>query len=250
VIRLFAVSFAYRPGRPQEQVLAGVDLVVPDGLTLVAGPNGCGKSTLLKLAAGIEPPDAGRIEVDGHDLWTAEVAARAGLAFVPEQPDLTPYATVAEILRLVCALRDQPADCAAAALDAVGLAGVAERSVRELSLGQRRRAVLAAALIGSPRHLLLDEPLESLDRAARAGILAWIESRRAAGAAVLLAAHDLEPFAAAAARALTLRDGSCLVVDPLPADPGARGRLLELLARGEAPPDGATALAKSEWQGG
>jgi ABC-type multidrug transport system ATPase subunit len=237
VIRFSAVSFSYRPERPREAVLSGVDLELPAGLVLVVGPNGCGKSTLLKLAAGVEPPDAGRIELDDHDLWRDEVAARAGLAFVPEQPDLTPYASVAEILDLVCALRGEPSSSAAEALAAVGLDGLAARSVRELSLGQRRKAVLAAALVGSPRHLLLDEPLESLDRAARAGILAWIERRRAAGAVVLVAAHELEPFAATAARALTVRDGRCLLVDPLPGDLAARSRLLERLAGGEAPPD-------------
>ncbi len=235
MIRFTNVSFAYRPGPP---VLAGVDLALPAGLTLVAGPNGCGKSTLLRLAAGVEAPDAGRIEIDGHDLWAAEVAARAGLAYVPEQPDLTPYATLAEILQLVAALRGEPAGAAARALDAVGLGRLASRSVRELSLGQRRRAVLAAALVGSPRHLLLDEPLESMDRAARAGILAWIENRLAAGTVVVVAAHDLEPFMAGAARALTVRDGRCLVADPLPADPAAVRDLLVRLATDNAPPAG------------
>lgn len=237
MIRFFGVSFSYRPDRPREAVLSGVDLTLPAGLTLVVGPNGCGKSTLLRLAAGVEPPDDGRVEVDDHDLWTAEVAARANLAFVAEQPDLTPYATVAEILDLVCALRGEPPGSAAQALDAVGLDGPAERSVRELSLGQRRKAMLAAARIGRPGHLLLDEPLESLDRAARAGTLAWIERRRAAGALVLVATHELEPFAATAARALTVRGGRCLLVDPLPGDLAARSRLLERLAGGEAPPD-------------
>jgi ABC-type multidrug transport system ATPase subunit len=237
VIRFLGVSFSYLPDRPREAVLAGVDLALPAGLTLVVGPNGCGKSTLLRLAAGVEPPDHGRVEVDGHDLWTAEVAARASLAFVPEQPDLTPYATVAEILDLVCALRGEPPGSAAPALAAVGLDGLAQRSVRELSLGQRRKAILAAARIGTPHHLLLDEPLESLDRAAGAGPRARVEGRRAAGALVLVAAHDPEPFAATAARALTVRDGRCLLVDPLPGDPAARDRLLERLAGGETPPD-------------
>ena len=235
MIRFLGVSFSYRPDRPRQAVLSGVDLALPAGLTLLVGPNGCGKSTLLRLAAGVEPPDGGRVEVDDHDLWTAEVAARASLAFVPEQPELTPYATVSEILDLVCALRGEPPGSVAQALAAVGLDGLAERSVRELSLGQRRKAMLAAARIGSARHLLLDEPLESLDQAARAGTLAWIERRRAAGALVLVAAHDPEPFAATAARALTVRGGRCLLVDPLPGDLAARSRLLESLAGGEGP---------------
>jgi ABC-type multidrug transport system ATPase subunit len=237
VIRFRGVSFAYRPRQP---VLAAVDLDLPTGLTLLAGPNGCGKSTLLRLAAGIDPPDAGRIEIDGHDLWTEEVAARAGLAFVPEQPDLTPYASVGEILVLVCRLRGEPPELAAAALAAVGLAGggaagndLARRSVRELSLGQRRRAVLAAALIGTPGHLLLDEPLEAMDRGARDSILAWIAARRAAGSTLLISSHDLEPLLPLADRALTLRHGRCQMIDPLPADGAARHGLLERLARGE-----------------
>ena len=87
MIRFHQASFAYRDGEP---VLSGVDLEIPAGLTLLLGPNGCGKSTLLKLAAGVEQPDAGRVEVDGKDLWVDEVEARRSLAYVPEQPDLTP----------------------------------------------------------------------------------------------------------------------------------------------------------------
>ncbi len=101
-------------------MLAGVDLEITPGLTLRLGPNGCGKSTLRKLTAGSERPDSGRIEIDGHDLWSDEVAARRGLAYVPEQPDLTPYATVREILALVCRLRGEPRERGREALARVG----------------------------------------------------------------------------------------------------------------------------------
>ena len=232
MIQLFDASFAYRPGEP---VLDGADLAIPEGLTLLVGRNGCGKSTLLKLAAGVERPDRGRVEIDGRDLWREEATARAGLAYVPEQPDLTPYASVAEILRLVCRLRGEPPARAGEALAAAGLAGLGGRSVRELSMGQRRRAVLAAAFIGTPRHVLLDEPLEAMDRGARGDVLAWIDGLLAAGAAVLVVSHDIEPFAPRAARAVTVAAGRCPVVDPLPRDPAARMALLERLARGEAP---------------
>jgi ABC-type multidrug transport system ATPase subunit len=228
MIRLHQVSFAYGPGEP---VLAGVDLQIGPGLTLLVGPNGCGKSTLLKLAAGVEQPDSGRIEVGGHDLWKAEVAARRHLAYVSEQPDLTPYATVGEILDLVRRLRGEPKERVAEVLDFVKLGKLAHRSVRQLSMGQRRKAVLAAALIGTPRHVLLDEPLETMDRGARDDILAWIDRLLAAGAAVLVVSHDLEPFTPRAARALTVCDGRCLAVDPLPET--GREELLERLARGE-----------------
>ena len=231
MIRLSGVSFAYGPG---EAVLRGLDVAFEPGLTLLLGQNGCGKSTLLKIAAGVEMPDSGRVEVDGHDLWTAEVAARRSLAYVPEQPDLTPYATVREILGLVCRLRREPKTAGTEALERVGLSTLAHRSVRELSMGQRRRAVLAAAFVGRPENVLLDEPLEAMDRGARDDILAWIDRLVAAGATVVAVSHDLDPFATRATRALTVHDGRCVAFDPLPADSDERRALLERLARGES----------------
>jgi len=230
VIRLHQAAFSYRDAEP---VLAGVDLEIAPGLTLLLGPNGCGKSTLLKLAAGIERPDSGRIEIDGHDLWTDEVAARRGLAYVPEQPDLTPYATVREVLDLVCRLRGEPREQGREALERVGLGKLSHRSVRELSMGQRRRAVLAAALVGTPRNALLDEPLEAMDRGAREDLLAWTDRLVAAGAAVVVVSHEIEPFAPRATRAISVRDGRCVDAGPLPADPAERLALLDRMARGE-----------------
>jgi ABC-type multidrug transport system ATPase subunit len=246
MIQFRQASFSYRAGEP---VLAGIDLEIGAGLTLLLGPNGCGKSSLLKLAAGVEEPDEGRVEIDGKDLWTdetTEVEARRTLAYVPEQPDLTPYATVREILALVCRLRGVPRERGEEALESVGLRALAHRSVRELSMGQRRRAVLAAARIGTPRHILLDEPLEAMDRGAREDILAWIDRLLAEGASVLVVSHDIEPFVPRAVRALTVREGRCLTVDPLPAGPAERLALLERMARGEpVPPAAPPAAARS-----
>ncbi|HEX3125746.1 MAG TPA: ABC transporter ATP-binding protein [Thermoanaerobaculia bacterium] len=228
MIRFENVSFSYRETEP---VLSGVHLEIPPGLTLLLGRNGCGKSTLLKMAAGVERPDHGRVEVDGRDLWVDEEEARRTLAYVPEQPDLTPYATVREILGLVCRLRVEPGSAADTALTLVGLDNLAHRSVRELSMGQRRRAVLAAARIGAPSHLLLDEPLEAMDRGAREDILAWIDSRLDHGASVVVVSHDIAPFAARADRAITVKDGRCVSPGELPRDPAERMNLLERLAR-------------------
>ncbi|MDD8024881.1 MAG: ABC transporter ATP-binding protein [Acidobacteriota bacterium] len=230
MIAFESVSFGYLPGRP---FLRGVSVRIGPGLTLVAGPNGAGKSTWLKLAAGVEPPDAGRVLIDGRDLWREEAAARAGLAYVSEQPDLTPYATIEDILRLVSRVRRRPAGEADEALARMGLERFAGRSVRELSLGQKRRAAFAAALIGSPDHLLLDEPLEAMDRASRDLIIDWILRRKAEGAVAVVVSHDLEPFAAAADRVLALREGTAVLRDVPRAAPEDRRAFLDRLARGE-----------------
>ena len=102
MIRFERATLDYGVGRP---ALAATTLDVESGLTLLLGPNGAGKSSLIKLAAGVERPRAGRVLVDGFDLWTDEVAARRRLAYVPEHPDVTPYASVDEVLGLVCRLR-------------------------------------------------------------------------------------------------------------------------------------------------
>jgi ABC-2 type transport system ATP-binding protein len=228
VIELTGVRFAYEPGAP---VLDGLDLRLGPGLTLLLGPNGCGKSTLLKLVAGVEHPDAGRVAVLGHDLWKDEVEARRPIAYVPEHPDLSPYASLVEVLRLVCRLRGEPLERAASALTEAGLGERTHASVRELSAGQRRRALLAAAWVGTPRVVLLDEPLESLDRDLQDRVLGWIEGLVERGAAVVVVSHRLEPFAARATAALTFHDGRAVGPVLLPPDAAVRLARLERLAR-------------------
>ena len=231
MISLRNVRFGY--GR-NATAFACTALDIPAGVTLLLGPNGAGKSTLLKLVAGVEQPTSGTISIDGHDLWRDEVAARATLAYVPEHPDLTPYATVGEVLGLVCRLRGRPIDDGMRALATVGLDGLGDRSVRELSMGQRRRAVLAAAFVGEPTTLLLDEPLEAMDRAMRAWLTSWITEASARDATIVVATHDIEPFVGLAQRAIVVTRGAPEVVDSLPADGDARARLLDASARGVA----------------
>jgi ABC-type multidrug transport system ATPase subunit len=229
LIRLSRVRFGYER---RTCVLEDIELEIPSGVVLVTGPNGAGKSTLLKLLAGVERPDQGIVEIDGYDMWRQEVEARQSLAYVPEHPDLSPYATIGEILRLVSCLRGEHESAGAAALARCGLADLEGRSVRELSMGQRRRAVLAAAMIGSPKVVLLDEPLEAMDRAMRGEILAWIENHRVDGSTVVIVTHEIEPFVGSAETAVSVRAGRVRLHHPLPADPTAKAALLDALARG------------------
>ena len=222
-------SFSYDDGHP---VLNGANLRLSSGLTLLLGPNGCGKSTLMKLAAGVERPDSGSVEIMGFDLWSDEVEARRNLAYVPEHPDLTPYATIRDIVGLVCRLRSEPLERGREVLESVGLDRLEKRSIRELSMGQRRRAALAAAWIGSPRVVLLDEPLEAMDRGMRQEIVDWVRRLVAKEALVMIATHEIEPFIADAVRAVTVAGGICTLHDPLP-DGAERPAFLEALSRGK-----------------
>jgi ABC-type multidrug transport system ATPase subunit len=226
------VSFSYEKNG---KVLHSVDMELKPGLSLLLGPNGCGKSTLLKLAAGIESPDEGHVFIDGQDLWKNEVPARKGLSYMPEQPDLTPYASIKEILDLVCRLRRIPLTEGKKALEFVGLEHLAYRTVRELSMGQRRRAVFAACLIGQPSHIVLDEPLEGMDRHFQKEILAWIENHKLSGATVVVVSHWIEPFIHMASTAVTVQSGRVLVFRKLPDPLEKKFAFLEQLAEGGLP---------------
>jgi ABC-type multidrug transport system ATPase subunit len=232
MIRFQNVSFSYES---EEKVLHSVNLEIHTGLTLLLGPNGCGKSTLLKLASGVEIPDSGQITIDGHDLWRAEVEARKGLVYLPEHPDLTPYASIREILGLVCRLRKQPQEVGKNALEFFGLQHLAHRTVRELSMGQRRQAVFAACLVGTPSHILLDEPLEGMDRHIQKDILTWIENHTQRGATVVVVSHMIEPFIALASAAITVQSAIALRFRNLPGLYEKKLAFLEQLAEGGLP---------------
>ena len=211
MIELRDVTFGYDPAHALLEVPA---LRIEAGLTLVVGPNGAGKSTLLRLVAGVEAPRTGTITIGGCDLWRDEIAARRHLAYVPEAPELTPYARVVDVLQLVAALRGAPLDSVLYALDRVGLFELRRRTVRQLSMGQRRRAMLATALVGEPRAVILDEPLETLDAEMREFVRGWVAGLRDRGALILLATHDRAAFRPIVDGVLSVRAGRLTRQDP------------------------------------
>lgn len=232
MIRFHDVSFSYQG---EEKVLHAVNLELHPGLTLLLGPNGCGKSTLIKLASGVEAPDSGHIFVDGHDLWKEEVPARKRLAYLPEHPDLTPYASIEEILALVCRLRGRAIEEGRKALEFFGLDRLSHRTVRELSKGQRRRAVFAACFVGTPSHILLDEPLEGMDGHIQKEILAWIANHSRSGAVVVIVSHLIEPFIDLASSAVTLQSSRTFRFKELPSFYEKKFAFLKQLAEGGLP---------------
>jgi iron complex transport system ATP-binding protein len=190
-----AVSLGGRP------VLAGLDLELAAGeLLLLAGRNGAGKTTLLRAAAGLVRPSAGRVAFDGRPLasFSRRELARQ-IALVP-QDTLVPFPFSAGQLVLLgrtphlgLLAFESKADVAAAeaALARLGLGTLADRSVLELSGGERQLVHLARALAQDTPVLLLDEPTAHLDLAHRALVLGCLRELAREGRAVLAVSHDL-----------------------------------------------------------
>jgi len=190
-------------------VLNGVTFEVrPGDAVALVGPNGAGKSTLIGCVTADRLPDAGAVRICGADPFRDSRAAAACLGYVPEQPFLYPELSVAELLRFVAAARGV-ADAVASAetarlLSLLGLAGAESTLCRELSQGMGRKTAIAAALLHQPRMIVLDEALNGLDRTSAERLVAELDARRAAGAAVLLSSHDLDFLARWCTRALHL----------------------------------------------
>ncbi len=182
-------------------VLDGLDLALGAGeLVLLAGRNGAGKTTLLRTAAGLLRPAAGRVELDGRPLggFTRRELARQ-IAFVPQETGVPFPFTAGQLVllgrtpHLGWLAFESKADVAAAeaALARLGLTALADRSVLELSGGERQLVHLARALAQDAPVLLLDEPTTHLDLAHRALVLGCLRGLAREGRAVLVVSHDL-----------------------------------------------------------
>lgn len=205
----------------------GVSLCVrPGELVAVYGPSGSGKTTLLLLAAGVVPPDAGRVRFDGRDLTDMDDAARSDhqrrdVGFVYQSSHLlagVPALENAAVKLLADRISLDRARLAAIPwLERVGLGGRLGHVPAKLSGGERQRVAIARALVNEPRLILADEPTGNLDSRRGAEVLELLAALcRERDAAVLLVTHD--PQAAAFAdRVCTLRDGT-LVDGAVPQD--------------------------------
>lgn len=168
----FARVSGWRGGR---LLFEGLDLTLrPGEAAVVAGPNGSGKSSLLRVAAGLLRPRAGKVD-------------RARAALADENVALEPRRTLAAALSFWGGL-DQ-ADTAPA-LEAMGLAHLAEVPVRILSTGQRKRAALARVIASGAPLWILDEPANGLDSDGQQRLAAAMAAHRAAGGAILAATHQ------------------------------------------------------------
>jgi cell division transport system ATP-binding protein len=213
-IRFDAVSFSY--GRVR--ALDSVSFSVSRGeLAYVVGPSAAGKTTLLKLAHGQLRAQQGGVLVDGRDLVRAGGRTvrrlRRRVAVVFQDYRLLRRLTVVENVAYALRVADlwlphgKALERAAAALEAVGLAGRAGAFPHQLSGGQQQRLAIARALAARPANQLADEPTASLDRGEARKILALFDRAAGDGATVLVATHDEELVAASRRRLIGLSEG-------------------------------------------
>jgi heme exporter protein A len=162
--------------------------LAPGDALLLRGPNGSGKSSLLRMLAGFLPPAAGHLAWEGAPVATDPTAHRARLHYIGHADAIKPALSARENLQFAASLAGGPAGTGQA-LEAFGLAALADVPCRLLSAGQKRRTALSR-LLGSARPLwLLDEPAVGLDAASRARLEQVLAGHRATGGIVVLATH-------------------------------------------------------------
>lgn len=193
IAELRGVSKSY--GR--REVLRDLDATFQSGtLTAVVGPSGSGKTTLLHLLAGLELPSGGEVVVDGTAVSALDRAARAELragtiAFVGQEPGLTPFLSARENVELGQALHHTTGNGAVEALAEVGLSERVTQRVARLSTGERGRVAIARALAARARLILVDEPTSRLDQQNAISVAVLLARlARETGIAVVCATHD------------------------------------------------------------
>jgi ABC-2 type transport system ATP-binding protein len=192
--------------------LDGFGLTVQAGeITGLVGHNGAGKTTFVEIVTGLVKPDSGAVTVCGIDALRDSRQARRLVGVAPQEQALYVSATVRDNLRLFGALAGLRRAALFPAIDQLAdelrLTDVLDQRIGLLSGGQRRRTQAAAALIGEPRLLLLDEPTAGADPQTRAALLAAVRARAASGVAVVYTTHYLPELADLGATLAVARSG-------------------------------------------
>jgi len=204
----------------EREILRGVSLEVPEGAVVaLAGRNGAGKTTLLRIASRVLRPSAGRVSIHGTPIgeFSRQDLAKQ-LAVVPQD---TPVSFPFRVIEVVLMGRsphlgvlgfESRADVALArgVMERVGIEDFADRSILDLSGGERQLVLIARALTQQPKILLLDEPTAHLDIAHRVAVLDLVRDFARDGRSALVVSHDLSLSARASDRLALLAEGRVL----------------------------------------
>ncbi len=210
----------------EKTVLDRLSLRVEPGEVMgFLGPNGSGKTTTIRLFMGLLRPSAGSATILGRDCHRDSVELKRDVGYLPDEPFLYPYLTALELLELVAGLHGfRPAEArrrAAKSAERLGLGAAAGDYTVTYSLGMKKRAALAAALIHDPKVLILDEPTNGLDPRGARDMRETIGRLAADGRTIFVSTHLLEAAERICHRVAIIRGGVLQAVGS-PADLRAR----------------------------
>jgi ABC-2 type transport system ATP-binding protein len=196
----------------ERRALDGVTLEVRAGeIVGLLGANGAGKSTLIRTAAGLQPPDAGRVRVAGRDVWDDPLPARAALGYVAEEPAFHEELSAGEHLAFVAAVRGvEPGpgrERARELASRLDLLARLDDPVRGYSHGMRKKLSFMAAVLRPPDVLLCDEALEGFDAPSALAAKDELRTLARAGTAVLFSSHVTETVERLCDRVVVLHHG-------------------------------------------
>ncbi len=195
----------------RRRALRDIDLTIEAGAFFgILGANGAGKTTLLHLTAGLLTPSSGDVRVLGLDPVRHPDRVRHRIGYVPEEPALYDELSIERLLAFVAGARGLSRktgrNAVSAQIERFGLEDHAKRACGVLSRGLRQRTALAAAFVGDPQLVLLDEPTTGLDPDARAAVHEGL-LREAGDRTFVLCSHDLLEVSALATECALLRRG-------------------------------------------
>ncbi|HUP16205.1 MAG TPA: ABC transporter ATP-binding protein [Acidimicrobiia bacterium] len=192
----------------QKVAVSEVDVEFETGITGLLGPNGAGKTTLLRLFTGLQRPSQGAVHIHGVDP-RADKSIYSRVAMVPEDEAVYANLTARQFVDLNAGLarvKDR-AEAVDAALQEVDLTDVSHRKLEGYSKGMRQRAKVAAALVGGPDVLFLDEPLNGADPVQRAHLIDLFRRLGDQGRTVIVSSHVLAEVERMADRVIAMVDG-------------------------------------------
>jgi ABC-2 type transport system ATP-binding protein len=207
------------------RAVAGLSMQAQRGqVTAVLGPNGAGKTTTIEVCEGYRRPDAGTVRVLGLDPVRDGRALRPRVGVMLQSGGIPTSARAADYLKVMARFYATPLD-PAMLIEALGLTESARTPFRRLSGGQQQRLALAAAIIGRPELVFLDEPTAGLDPQARRATWDLIAGLRSSGATVILTTHYLEEAERLADHVVIVDRGAVVAQGTPAALTGVQGQL-------------------------
>ena len=200
----------------------GVSFTAPDGkVTGLLGPNGAGKTTTLRVLCTLMRPDAGFAKIDGFDVQTDPMKARAALGVLPDAHGLYPRLTAREHVRYageLHGLRGKELEARiAAVIDALDMKDIADRRTEGFSHGETMKVALARALVHDPKNIVLDEPTRGLDVMSTRALRDVVRRFRSEGKCVVFSSHVMQEVVALCDRVVVVARGR-VVAEGTPAE--------------------------------